>query len=153
MRKIFFAAVLVGVGCVGVLADTQLSKVVALVPDLSVKVGLPADLPGQVIRSREVGRVDFESPVRVLDVWLQGVYIIEHDEERMKRGDPCTHIYRVKNRTEPVVTFQCTHLHREVSERGTITLKPASIRPGAFELLEFQYRGSADGHGIPQPTK
>jgi hypothetical protein len=153
MRKILFAAVLVGVGCVGVFAEVPQLTEAALAPDVPVRIGLPAILPGDVIRSREIGRVDFESPVRIMNVWLQGAYLIEHDEERMKQGAACTHIYRVKNRREPVVTFHCTHLHRPVSERGTITLKPASIRPGAFELLEFQYQGSTDGHGVPQPSK
>lgn len=150
MRRIYFATALIAVTYVGVFAQgPQISTASFSTPSLRTVVGLPEQVPGQTVRRRQLAKLVFDSPVRVMDEWLQGVFLVEHDEDRMERGEPCTHIYRLKDR-KLVVAFQCEHLHRKVAERGTVTLKRVGIRPGAFELLEFQYEGSADGHGVPQ---
>lgn len=151
MRRILFPAMLVCIAYVGVLAEsTQPSNVPSSPASIRAVVGLPGQLPGRAVRQREFAKVVFDSPVRVMGTWLQGVFLIEHDRDRMDRGEPCTHIYRLKDRTKPVVTFFCEHLHRKVSEHGSYTVKRVSTRPGAYELVEFQFEGSADGHGVPK---
>src|SRR6187397_3011617 len=42
---------------------------------------------------RQATEVWFQRPVRVGRNILQGRYVIEHDNDRMARGEPCTHIY------------------------------------------------------------
>src|SRR4029453_4659452 len=40
--------------------------------------------------NREYAKVHFVNPGRVGDTVLMGDYIIEHDNDRMARGQPCT---------------------------------------------------------------
>jgi len=46
--------------------------------------------------------------------------VIEHDNDRMARGEPCTHIYAYNDRTTPVATFHCTHLERDRADEGVV---------------------------------
>lgn len=102
--------------------------------------------------AREYAKVTFHSPVKIGDRVLMGTYIIEHDMERMARGEPCTHIYNVNDRRLPVVAFHCTHLERPTNDAPTAKVTLRRIPDATsriFELVEFQYAGSADGHGVP----
>ena len=92
--------------------------------------------------------VTFRDPVRVGDVVLLGTYLIEHDDERMARGEPCTYIYEARNRTAPVVTFHCTHLDRPEAPKGVVVLAPTE-NPAIKQFKEFQFGGEAAAHGLP----
>lgn len=92
--------------------------------------------------------VNFMQPVRVGEAVLLGRYVIEHDDARMARGEPCTYIYAAADRREPVVTFHCTHLERKASEVSSVVVTPADVS-GIRRLLEFQYGGDAAAHGMP----
>lgn len=101
---------------------------------------------------REYARVTFLNPVKVGHVVLMGTYVIEHDNERMALGGPCTYIYKETDMRVPVVAFHCVHLDRPDNDgsRALVTLRrlpDPSTR--IFELVEFQFAGSADGHGVP----
>jgi len=97
---------------------------------------------------RQLTEIWFQRPVRVGRHILQGRYVIEHDNDRMARGEPCTHIYAYNDRTKPVVTFHCTHLERD--RTGTNTVALASIGDGTMQqLLEFQFAGEHAAHGVP----
>ena len=90
----------------------------------------------------------FKRPVRVGGAILQGRYVIEHDNDRMARGEPCTHIYAYNDQTKPVVTFHCTHLERD--RTGTNTVALYSIGDGTWQRLsEFQFAGETAAHGVP----
>ena len=41
---------------------------------------------------RQTAEVWFQRPVLVGRAILQGRYVIEHDNDRMARGEPCTHL-------------------------------------------------------------
>jgi hypothetical protein len=101
--------------------------------------------------SREFAKVMFYKAVKVGDHVLMGPYVIEHDNNRMARGRPCTHIYKANDLRLPVVAFHCRHLHRTTnSNRATVTLRRTGDASGQIlELLEYQFAGSADGHGVP----
>jgi hypothetical protein len=102
--------------------------------------------------AREYAKVRFANPVRIGENVLMGEYIIEHDTDRMASGGPCTHIYSMKNRTKPVVTFHCRHLLRPVnkSEKALVTLRRDYNALGqGYILTEFQYAGEREAHGVP----
>lgn len=110
---------------------------------------LAADQP-EAAPAREYAKVMFHHAVKVGDRVLMGPYVIEHDNDRMARGRPCTYIYAADDMRLPVVAFHCRHLHRKASERPTVTLRRLRESTGpAFELLEFQFAGSHHGHGLP----
>jgi hypothetical protein len=97
---------------------------------------------------RQTAEVWFHRPVLVGRSILQGRYVIEHDNNRMARGEPCTHIYAYNDRTKPVVTFKCTHLERDRAGRNQVVLFTA---PDGLmqQLSEFQFAGETAAHGYP----
>jgi hypothetical protein len=103
--------------------------------------------PPVAVPARQATVVWFMQPVRVADKILQGRYVIEHDTDRMARGEPCTHIYAYDDQKTPVVAFHCTHLEREVGERNTVVLH--STADGFKTLVEFQFAGESAAHGYP----
>jgi hypothetical protein len=97
---------------------------------------------------RQSTEVWFQRPVRVGRHILQGRYVIEHDNDRMARGEPCTYIYAYNDRTKPVVAFHCTHIERD--RPGVNTAVLATIGDGTMQqLLEFQFAGEHAAHGVP----
>jgi hypothetical protein len=97
---------------------------------------------------RQVTEVWFPRPVFVGRHILQGRYVIEHDNDRMARGEPCTHIYAYNDRTKPVVAFHCTHLERD--RNGTNTVALVTTGDGTMKkMTEFQFAGETAAHGVP----
>jgi len=96
----------------------------------------------------QVAEVWFTRPTLVGKAILQGRYVIEHDTDRMARGEPCTHIYAYNDRTKPVVAFHCTHLERERAGQNIVVLVNAA-EPGLKRLTEFQFAGETASHGYP----
>lgn len=97
---------------------------------------------------RQLAEVWFHRPVMVGRSILQGRYVIEHDNDRMARGEPCTHIYAYNDRTKPVAAFHCTHLERERADKNTVML--ATAPDGLMKVLtEFQFAGETASHGYP----
>lgn len=90
--------------------------------------------------------VTFRDPVLVNGTLLFGRYVIEHDDARMARGEPCTYIFEAGKPTTPVVTFHCTHLDRPAPDSATVVLGPAN-QSGVRVLTEFQYAGDSAAHG------
>lgn len=74
--------------------------------------------------------VTFRDPVLVGDRILLGRYVIEHDNDRMARGEPCTRL------TRPAATTDLVFLRRT----GTFPLQA---------LLDFQFAGESSSHGVP----
>jgi hypothetical protein len=103
--------------------------------------------PAEPVRQSSI--VWFHRPVKIGDRILLGKYIIEHDNDRMARGRPCTHIYAADDPRLPVVAFHCRHLTRDVSDRPIVVLKSLGEANGMKELLEFQFAGEKDAHGVP----
>ena len=97
--------------------------------------------------------VTFDKPVQVADRFLAGSYIIEHDEKREARGEPCTHVYKGDNPEKPgrlAVAFFCIHRDRAPVDRHTVTVEKTTSGSRLGRLEEFQFAGSADGHGVPR---
>jgi hypothetical protein len=96
---------------------------------------------------RQMAEVWFHRPVLVGRSILQGRYVIEHDNDRMARGEPCTHIYAYDNRDKPVATFTCTHLERDRATQNLVVLVTGVA--GMQKLTEFQFAGETAAHGYP----
>jgi len=96
--------------------------------------------------ARQLTDVWFMRPTMVGKSILQGHYVIEHDNDRMARGEPCTHIYAFNDRTTPVVTFHCTHLERN---RTSKNIAVVATKGDMQVLQEFQFNGESAAHGVP----
>jgi hypothetical protein len=97
---------------------------------------------------RQATEVWFQRPVLVGRAILQGRYVIEHDNDRMARGEPCTHLYAYDDRSTPVATFHCTHLERDRASQNVVVL--TTVPDGNMQkLTEFQFAGENFAHGYP----
>jgi hypothetical protein len=97
--------------------------------------------------ARQATVVWFNQPVRIGNNLLQGRYVIEHDNDRMAAGGPCTYIYKWEDQTVPVVAYHCVHLDRPDVDKSTVVLTNG---PDGFKrLVEFQFPGDSGGHGTP----
>ena len=97
---------------------------------------------------RQATEVWFKRPTLIGRSIVQGRYVIEHDNDRMARGEPCTHLYAYNNRVTPVATFHCTHLERDRASQNVVVL--ATTGDGSMQtLLEFQFAGESAAHGYP----
>jgi hypothetical protein len=72
--------------------------------------------------------------------------IVEHDTDRMARGEPCTHVYDFYNK-KLVAAFHCTHLTRPRTAQATVVINERPQLPGV--MTEFQFAGETDSHGVP----
>lgn len=107
----------------------------------------PPAPPVVAVPARQATVVWFHQPVRVGNNILQGRYVIEHDNDRMAAGGPCTYIYAYDDQKVPVVAFHCVHLDRPGVDKTTVVLQPG---PDGFKrLVEFQFPGDTGGHGTP----
>jgi hypothetical protein len=111
---------------------------------LAIQNELPAP---PLTPARQATVVWFNQPVRIGNNILQGRYVIEHDDDRMAAGGPCTYIYRFEDQKTPVVAFHCVHLDRPSGDQGTVVLHKGA--DGFLYLDEFQFPGDAAAHGLP----
>lgn len=106
-------------------------------------------LPSSSTPVRQIAVVWFHKPVQVGDAILLGKYIIEHDNDRMARGLPCTHIYAASKPQVPVVKFHCTHLEGVPDTRDLVTLRPTGDASVPSKFVSFQFAGESAAHGFP----
>jgi hypothetical protein len=94
-----------------------------------------------------------------------GQYLIVHDAEKMARGEACTTFYCFgksgNGAQEEAVSFHCIPQEREASGKTTLTIIPLPCDTpectdgwsGMMDkLIEYQFAGDAEGHGVPDRT-
>lgn len=96
--------------------------------------------------AKQYTEVWFQRATMVGKSILQGRYVIEHDNDRMARGEPCTHIYAYNDRAKPVATFHCTHLERDRANQNVVVLQSSA---DMVKMQEFQFAGESAAHGVP----
>jgi hypothetical protein len=106
---------------------------------------------GRASNLRQTAVVTFERPTWVTTTMLIGEYVIEHDDGRMARGEPCTKLYRVMPGPHPLeeaVSFHCIPRERPIVSSFSMRVRqdPAS---GIDTLVEYQFGGDPEGHGVP----
>lgn len=99
-------------------------------------------------------RIHLSQPTLVAGKILVGDYIVVHDETREARGEPCTVFYRAAEQVTEEVAFHCIRSHRPAAEKLTLVTRATTRRittngVNAVELLEFQFAGDTDAHGVP----
>jgi hypothetical protein len=112
----------------------------------AVSVLLSMDKVAPAVPVRQSAVVRFWNPVLVGDRVLMGKYIIEHDNERMANGLPCTHIYDFYTR-KLVVSFHCTHMTGPETNTAKVTI----VRQADFipKMTAFQFANEMAAHGVP----
>jgi hypothetical protein len=110
--------------------------------------------PGPSVTAAEAGKkekavINFDQPVRLLNVTLKGEYLLVHDDAAMARGEACTYIYKGLNETPKklVASFHCVPSPR--AKADSFRMRLSLLSPGEYELTEFQFAGSSEAHLVP----
>jgi hypothetical protein len=97
---------------------------------------------------RRTASIAFEHPTWVADTQLVGTYVIEHDDGRMSRGEPCTILYRPGARDAVVVSFYCVPRERGIAS-GFVSRIRRDPTSDIDTLTEYQFAGDSEAHGVP----
>ena len=102
--------------------------------------------------SQKIALVRFMQPTIIAGAAVVGPVIFEHDDDKMARGEPCTTVYYVNRDTglkgKRIVSFMCVPHERPVAAKFAATLSRTSLS-GPERLLEYQFAGEREGHGVP----
>ena len=98
---------------------------------------------------KEKAVIKFDGNVTLMDIPLKGDYLFVHDDAAMVRGEACTFVYQgVADKPENlIVYFHCTPTVRALAEHFIV--RTLEVAPGRYELREFQFAGSPEGHLVP----
>ena len=125
------------------------AKVLVMIAFASlVAVGVP--VAQEIDKAQQTMVVRFANAVMVGDRVLMGTYLIEHDNNRMAAGRPCTYIYNMGDRRYPVVAFRCTHLRRDRANTPRVEMVSTGDPAIRDRMTAFQFAGEAAGHGVPR---
>lgn len=127
-----------------------------LIATAAINLGRPTPLSGPAVPTVQQIRVHLSQRTVVYGKLLIGDYVIVHDEGAEAREKPCTTFYRVEASGErPVVAFHCVKRTRVRAAQPTLVVRPkaspltASGLTTAVELLEYQFAGDTEAHGVP----
>jgi len=119
---------------------------ILLLAALMTTAGLLAATASADPRSNESATVEFAEPVALLGHFLHGRYRVEHDEDRMAKGEDCTYIYNRQGKL--VVSFHCTPVQRPKADRFTIFVW-RELSASTPRIKEIQFSGSTEAHQVP----
>jgi len=98
---------------------------------------------------KEKAVMNFDQPVRLMNVTLKGEYLLVHDDAAMSRGEACTFVYQGLNETPKklVASFHCVPSAR--AKADSFRMRLSQLASGGYELTEFQFAGSSEAHLVP----
>jgi hypothetical protein len=91
--------------------------------------------------------VEFNEPVKLLNVILKGQYLFIHDEEKMAAGQDCTYVYDSSGKL--VVSFHCIPVERTKATGFRVLTVRVGTSNGPQEMKEYQFAGSTEAHQVP----
>jgi hypothetical protein len=105
------------------------------------------------VPTRRAVAVTFTRPTLIAGVFVNNSVVFEHDDGKMARGEPCTTIYKYdrkqKDRGEVLVSFMCIPRARPVAEKFEAIVSRTDMG-GTRMLIEYQFEGDNEGHGVPE---
>jgi hypothetical protein len=116
----------------------------------AVMMGFLAATTLDAVPTRRSAVVRFLKPTIVAGSFVIGTVVIEHDDAKMAKGEPCTTVYHYKSeneRGEPIVSFMCVPHGRPLATKFEATLQRSVTWPD--RLTEYQIAGEREGHGVP----
>jgi len=98
---------------------------------------------------KEKAVVKFDGNVTLMDIPLKGEYLFVHDDAAMVRGEACTYVYQgvAEKPQNLILSFHCTPRIRAIAEHFIV--RTLEVAPGQFEVREFQFAGTPEGHLVP----
>lgn len=107
-----------------------------------------------LMRGHQQAVVYLAEPTLIGSTIVQGPVLFAHDDAAMARGEPCTRVYLFepgKGPAEEITSFHCIRTLRNVVRRFTVTTRPNEPLGFGCVLVEYQFAGDSEGHGVPAP--
>ena len=104
---------------------------------------------------RQWAVVYLSEPTLIGSTIVQGPVLFTHDDAKMARGERCTTVQLVepgKGPIEEIAAFHCIPVRRGIVHKFTLRTRPNSELGLGCVLLEYQFAGDAEGHGVPTST-
>jgi hypothetical protein len=111
---------------------------------------------GASARARQWAVSNLAEPTLIGSAIVQGPVLFVHDDAKMARGEPCTTIRLFDPETGPaeeLMSFHCIPKPRPVVPMFTMRTKPNLELGFGCILIEYQFAGDAEGHGVPVPPR
>ncbi len=110
---------------------------------------------GAIGPARQWAIVYLHQPTLIGSTIVEGPVLFVHDEARMARGEPCTSVRLVEPATGPteeIASFHCIPIRRPLAHAFTITTRANDALGIGCVLVEYQFAGDTEGHGVPAPA-
>lgn len=98
-------------------------------------------------KTTERATIQFNEPVKLLNVFLKGEYTFVHDEEKMAKGEDCTYVYNSSGKL--IVSFHCIPAERVKAKNFRVLTVQNDRTYGPREVKEIQFAGSTEAHQVP----
>lgn len=98
--------------------------------------------------------INLPDPIRIGGAFAFGPVLFEHDHTRMARGEPCTVVYQFvpgKGRGDKIVSFHCKPRWGAAVDRFALATGRDAL--GHRVLVEYQFAGDTEAHGVPTTTR
>jgi hypothetical protein len=104
---------------------------------------------------RQWATVYLSEPTLIGSTIVQGPVLFVHDEGKMARGEPCTSV-RLFNPgegpAETIASFHCIPRPARAPNTFTIKTRPNTELGYGCVLIEYQFAGDREAHGVPTPA-
>lgn len=101
---------------------------------------------------RRSALLHFLRPTIIAGAAVQGLVVIEHDDDKMARGEPCTTVSHYDRKAHGpgklIVEFMCKPRATEVATKVDVKCVRAISWPD--RLTEYQLPGEREAHGVPE---
>jgi hypothetical protein len=107
---------------------------------------------GDPAPARQSAIVSVTQPTLIGSTIVEGPVLFTHDDAKMLRGEPCTAVYLFepgKGPVEEIVSFHCIPIKRQPVNHFTMRTRPNESLGYGCVLVEYQFAGDAEGHGVP----
>jgi hypothetical protein len=98
-------------------------------------------------KKTERATIQFNEPVKLLNVILKGEYLFVHDEAKMASGQDCTYVYDKSGKL--VASFHCIPIERPKAAGFRVLSVRVGTSNGPREMKEYQFSGSTEAHQVP----
>ena len=118
-------------------------------------VGTIATSGDGIAPRRQWAVVYLVEPTLIGSTIVQGPVLFTHDDSKMARGEPCTTVRLVGptvGPTEEIAAFDCVPVRRNVVYKFTLRTRPNTEMGVGCVLMEYQFVGDTEGHGVPIST-
>jgi hypothetical protein len=104
---------------------------------------------------RQWAVVYLAEPTLIGSTIVQGPVLFTHDDAKMALGEPCTRVRLIeptRGPTEEIAAFHCVPVRRNVVHKFTLRTQPNTELGFGCALVEYQFAGDTEGHGVPRST-